>query len=105
MIEVTFLIPITQNSNGKYHSKKLWDAFHTDLCDTFGGFTKECKVYGQWKDDNGIVIEDYSWKYIVAIGKERITEMVELRNILCKYKPLFDQECIYLSCKGKVEFI
>jgi len=102
MIEATFLIPLTQNGNGNRHSKKLWDKFHTELCDTFGGFTKECKVYGQWVNGNGEVIKDHSWKYIVAIDSNRTAE---LESCLSKFKLIFDQETIYLSVNGQVYFI
>jgi len=97
MIEATFLIPLTQNGNGKAHPKKLWDNFHAELCDRFGGFTKECKVYGQWMDGNGQVIKDISWKYIVAINNNRIAE---LKSCLSIFKLIFDQEAIYLSING-----
>ena len=102
MVESTFLIPMTKNKSSKKHPKELWDKFHDELRDTFGGFTKDTVVYGQWKNSNGETVEDYSQKYTIAIDLDR---KLELREMLFKYKLLFKQECIYLSILGQVYFI
>ena len=103
MVESTFLIPMTKNKSGETHSRELWTKLEDELCSTFGGFSRDLSyIYGQWTDDAGEVISDYSQRYTVALDQHRIPELKEL---LLEFKVLFGQECIYLSILGQVYFI
>lgn len=59
---------------------------------------------GKWIDPEkgGKVVDDESHFYAVALPEDRIHV---LRAIVARIAVSFDQECIYLSIKGEVEFV
>ncbi len=58
---------------------------------------------GEWvQGQSGKVIEDESRKYHVAVPKDQVKR---LRGILRKVANSFDQECIFLSVAGLVEYV
>ena len=57
----------------------------------------------EWKSTlSGNVSHDVSKRYFVALSKQRVNELRKLLQLACIE---FEQQCIYLSVAGVVEFI
>jgi hypothetical protein len=59
-------------------------------------------VPGEYRDRKESRVPDESWRYIVAVARPRVRE---LRRLLERAANTFDQESIYFSIKGDVEFV
>ena len=109
VVECAFLIPLTRNSDQKPHRPLCWNALQDALYQEFGGDTGPEAIYrsvrpvpGEYRGENGVRVQDESWRYIVAVPRDRLDS---LRRILRKAANTFDQESIYLSIAGIVEFV
>lgn len=97
-VECAFLVPQTEAS----HLGKL-PIVRKMLLRAFGGFTQEGQALsGVWKNPAGQVISDILVRFVCAVPDDRV---VELRDIVRKLCAAFNQECIYFSVAGRVEFI
>lgn len=102
MIETYFLIPLADN-DGKKFKKKQYKEMEYDIVKRFGGLTKAAGInVGYWVNDEGILFEDKTYKYVLAISEDREEE---LKEVLSKYCKVFKQECLYLNVNGKVYFV
>jgi hypothetical protein len=104
LVECTFLIPLVGNSDRRQHSPTAWRDFAEDLLELYGAFSGPeiyfrtvSLVAGEWEG-----IKDKSRRYTVALPRNRIPV---LRGFLEEQCCRFDQEAIYLSVAGEVEFI
>jgi hypothetical protein len=111
LVECSFLIPILRNSDRNPHQPRCWSFLQDELLATFAGFTGPRKVFafksaesgqGAWRDANDGIVEDESRSYTIAVP---IHKVAELRSILGRTAEMFDQECIYFSVRGEVEFV
>ncbi len=112
LVDCYFLVPIRRNSDRKLHSRLLWRDLRQALRASFGGSSGPRKIFafrevelmpGEWvQGQTGKVIQDESRKYHVAVPEEHVTT---LRGILRKVANSFDQECIFLSVAGIVEYV
>jgi hypothetical protein len=110
LVECTFLVPLARNTDKKPHSATVWQALERALYESFGGSTGPERIYrsvsgvpGSYQDDDGALVHDESFRYIVALPRGQFDR---LRAVLRRVANSFDQECIYL-CKsgGEVEFV
>ena len=108
IVECSFLVPLVRNSTKKPHQPLVWNALEDALYAKFGGSTVEQlyqalrPVDGQYQGVAGERIRDQSRRYLAAIPASRVDE---LRDLLARVANSFDQECVYLSIRGVVEFV
>ena len=107
MVECSFLIPIVRDStlsDGKEHSRELWQWLDTELLIRFGGRTVAPGYQeGFYRDpDTGNRVDDRSIKFTVVVADEKLDEFRLLLRAACLF---FGQKCIYLSVAGHVEFV
>ncbi len=97
-IECAFLVPQTDD----WMKAKL-SVVRDLLLGKFGGFSEETTlVHGLWRDDDGIVHEDWSRRFGCAVHPARVGE---LRSIVREVCVAFQQQCVYFNVAGHVEFI
>ncbi len=111
MLECSFLIPLVRNSDKKPHPPITWRVFQDVLRKTFPkGHSGPTTVFhdvesvpGEWLDEEKQEhVQDQSRKYTIALPDDQIDT---LRSFLKKAANSFDQEEIYLSVAGSVEFV
>jgi len=112
LVECTFLIPILRDSEPRRpHAPLAWKTFEDALRRTSPSghqgpetvFRVAELVPGEYLDDGPRRrTADENRRYIVALPKERVRD---LRAFLRKAANTFDQRTIYLSIRGKVEFV
>ncbi len=109
LVECSFLIPLVRDSDRVPHQPLCWRSLEDALYSAFGGSSGPDLIYrgvrparGEYQSDVGARVRDESWRYIVAVSRARLDE---LRLILRKVANTFDQEAIYLSIAGSVEFV
>lgn len=112
IIECSFLVPIRRNSNRRRHRPMMWALLTNALRRTFGGFSGPRRIFafrgidtvaGEWTDSRtGRTVKDQSRQFVVALPEEKLDD---LRALLRKAAHSFDQEEIYLSVRGEVEFV
>lgn len=107
VLECSFLIPIRRDRNlsdGKLHKTDAWDWLKGELYRRFEGLTQAPELYaGSYKDpDTEERVSDESYKYFVAVPKNRVRQ---LRRLLAEACLVFHQKSIYLSVAGYVEFV
>jgi hypothetical protein len=105
LVECFFFIPLVGNTDKTPHQALAWNALYSN----FQGSTGPELVYvairptpGQYPGRGGDRIRDQSYRYLAAIPASRVDE---LRCFLRRAANTFDQECIYLSVCGVVEFV
>ncbi len=111
-VECSFLIPVTRDTDHLPHQPLAWRLLKQALLRHFGGwsgpekvlvFRKEELVPGGWIPEGGSEpIRDESQRYTVSLPEDRLDE---LRTLLRKAANTFDQQVIYLSVRGYVEFV
>ena len=108
-VECYFLVPLVRNRDKALHQPLAWDALDDALYAAFQGgtgpehlFVALRPVPGQYRGRGGERIRDQSYRYLAAILESRVEE---LRALLRRAANTFDQECIYLSVRGLVEFV
>ncbi len=107
MVECAILIPTLRDSeisDGEPHGVAAWQWLEERILERFGGFTIAPGEYpGIWKSAlTSSRVSDRSKKYYVAIA---MTKVDELRAIVREACVVFQQQCLYLSVAGHVEFI
>ena len=109
ILECAFFIPLIRNTDKRPHQPLCWNALQDALFEAFGGSTGPEAIYralrsvrGEYEGNAGERIVDESWRYIAAVPRSRLTD---LRQILARAANTYDQEAIYLSVAGVVEFI
>ena len=112
LVDCYFLVPIRRNSDRRLHSRLLWRDLRQALRTSFGGSSGPRRIFafrevelmpGEWvQGQTGKVIEDESRKYHVAVADDQVAA---LRGILRRVANSFDQECIFLSVAGIVEYV
>lgn len=109
VVECAFLIPLVRDSDRRPHQPSCWNALQDALFERFGGSTGPDVIYravrptaGEFRSEAGERVSDESWRYVVAVPRDRLDE---LRSILRRAANTFDQEAIYLSVAGIVEFV
>src|SRR5258708_40241761 len=104
--ECSFFVPQRRDakiSDGQPHTRRVWRWLDDQLHSKFGGFTIAPGIYeGRWRSPTGRHIADQSLRYIVAVPREKVSQ---LRKLLMRASNRFAQRCIYLSVAGYVEFI
>jgi len=111
LLECRFMIPVVRNSDRKPHSPLAWrvlqDAIRREYPKGHTGpenfYHASSLVPGEYEEEaTGHTVKDLSRQYTIALSE---SQLEELRNLLGKAAITFDQEAIYLSVSGKVEFI
>jgi hypothetical protein len=109
LVECAFLVPLVRNSDRAPHQPAAWNALQDALFEAFGGSSGPELIYrsvrpvpGDYRDAGGERIADESWRYVVALPRRRLND---LRALLRRAANTFDQEAIYLSVAGMVEFV
>lgn len=108
-IECHFFVPLVKNSDQKPHSPTAWKLLQNVLRKRFAGLSGPEGIYvklrpipGEYTSKAGEPVGDESYRYIVAVEKNRIDE---LRELMKKIGNTFDQEAIYFSVRGEVTCI
>jgi hypothetical protein len=111
-VECSFLIPTVRDSDGTPHAALAWRLLMETLARQFGGWSGPERVMvfrgyelvpGGWIPEKGSrPIQDESRRFIVSIPEDQLEV---LRAILRRSARTFDQQAIYLSVRGYVEFI
>ncbi len=111
-VECSFFIPVTRDSDHLPHQPLAWRLLKQHLLRQFGGwsgpekffvFRKMDLVPGGWMPEGGSKpIRDESQRYTVCLVEDRLDE---LRALLRKAANTFDQQVIYVSVRGYVEFV
>jgi len=106
LVECSFLVPIhrdPETSDGAPHEQENWYWLVERLFDLFGAWTLAPGVYeGVWKSPQGTAIPDQTRRYTVAIARKQVPQ---LRRLLVEVCEVFQQQAIYVSVGGEVEFI
>ncbi len=109
VVECYFLVPLVRNSDKQPHPPLAWNALDDALYTTFQGATGPEQVFvavrpvaGQYQGRGGERIRDQSYRYLAAIPESQVDA---LRALLRRVANTFDQECMYLSVRGLVEFV
>lgn len=107
LLECRFLIPVRRDTNlsdGAERDSAAWQWLRRELFALFEGATRDTGLHeGFYKDpDTETQVTDKSFRYTVAVAKERADELRQLLSLACL---VFQQKCIYLSVAGHVEFV
>ena len=107
VVECSFLVPVKRDallSDGCLHSSEAWVWLDDRLFELFGGRTLAPGLHeGLYQDpDTGEKVSDRSYKYTVALSRNRLKR---LRTLLSEACEVFAQKSIYLCIAGQVEFI
>ncbi len=111
-VECSFLIPTTRDTDRQPHPAMAWHLLKEALIRRFGGWSGPERVIvfrssefvpGGWIPEGGSEpVRDESRRYTVSLPEDRVDN---LRTLLRKVANTFDQQVIYLSVRGYVEFI
>src|SRR5687768_3258944 len=119
LLECAFLVPLVRDSDRKPHRPLCWNLLEDASYEKFGGrqgpeelgsrrvwpdrvYRSVRPVPGEYRSQTGSRVRDESRRYIVAVERRRVSE---LRRLLEQAANTFDQEAIYLSVRGEVEFV
>ena len=107
LIECRFFIPLVRDGNRNVHAPRAWQRLNAVLYATFRASTTRKTLWisidalsGEYHGKQGRVVDE-SREYILAIPRDRLDE---LRRILRRACITFDQQCLYFSVQGLVEF-
>jgi len=88
---------------GPLHQPFRWKLLESTLTLTFGGWTRESDVEGEWFDDEqGQAVRERSRAYSVDVPDERLNELVVLLQRACV---TFVQKCIRMVVSGRTRLI
>ena len=109
MVECHFFVPLVQDNRRQPHSPTAWRMLQDALRTRFGGRSGPEQIYvsmrvvpGEYTSDSGSLVEDRSYRYVVALEPSQLDD---LRALLRNVAITFGQEAIYLSVKGDVTFV
>lgn len=101
MIKTLLLVPIRDN-DGRPFPYSAWRDLENRLR-SFGGFSRQPLVHGQWADDTGRIYRDRSRRYVVSLSSVRAIPawlaMVEWAQ------SRFSQEAMYIELAGQPEIV
>jgi len=105
-VECRFFIPVRRDaeiSDGKTHSTVSWSWLKDKLIEYFDGGSGDKSLWeGFWRSKTGKVITDDSRLFLIALPANQVGV---LRLLLAQACEEFQQQTIYLSVGGYVEFI
>ncbi len=111
-VECSFLIPVVRDSDHRPHPAVAWRLLKEALLRRFGGwsgpervtvFRSSELVPGGWTPErDSEPIQDESRRYTIGLSEDRLDE---LRAVLRRAARSFDQQAVYLSVRGYVEFV
>lgn len=88
---------------GPLHPPFRWKALEDSLTRTFGGWTREPDVEGEWFDDEqGKAVRERSRAYTVDVPDDRLDELEALLRRACV---TFVQKCIRMVVNGRARLI
>ncbi|MBX3466153.1 MAG: hypothetical protein KF878_04540 [Planctomycetes bacterium] len=88
---------------GPLHPPFRWRLLEASLTRTFGGWTREPDVEGEWFDDEqGRAVRERSRAYSVDVADERLGELEALLRRACV---TFVQKCIRMVVSGRARLI
>jgi hypothetical protein len=97
-IECSFLIPVTESKH-----RRMIPHVQSALLDAFGGYSmSEGLIQGAWKNDKGIRVNDTLRHFTVALHPAKVGDLRGILRVVCKQ---FEQDCVYFSVQGNVEFV
>jgi len=112
LVECAFLMPLVRDSDRKRHQPSRWRALENVLYEESGRYSGPESWHrvhratrpsaGEYESGAGLRVSDRSRRYIVAVPRQRLDD---LRRILRHAANTFDQEAVYLSIAGIVEFV
>lgn len=111
LVEVSFFVPEVRNSDRQLHQPLAWRLLQDEIRRRFpeghagpeNFYRAVDLVPGEYSVAPGDPpISDRSRRYILALPETRIDEV---RELLRKAAVTFDQEAMYLSVAGVVEFV
>lgn len=104
MTSVSIFIPITDN-HGHHWGKVDYESFHARLITLFGGFSRpDHLVHGGWAGPDGVVYNDDSQEYIIAI-QGLLSDFNKLDAIISYIKPHFHQVSVFVRYLGCAEVL
>lgn len=110
-VQCEFFVPIVRNSDKKPHQPSAWALLGNEIRRVFPAghsgpetfYRGDALVPGEYEDRPGDPpIQDESRRYLLAIPESKVDD---LRQLLRKVANTFDQNAIYLSVRGYVEFV
>lgn len=104
MTSVSILVPSADNL-GNTWSKATYDALHARLIALFGGFSNHDRpVKGGWAGPDGVVYNDESQEYIIAISG-LLRDFNKLDTIISYIKDRFQQISVFVRYLGCAEVL
>ena len=110
-VQCEFFIPIVRNSDKKPHQPVVWNLLVNEIRRLFPAghsgpetfYRGDALVPGEYEESPAMPrVEDISRRYILAIPESKLND---LRLMLRMAAHTFDQQAIYLSVGGTVEFV
>ena len=112
LVECSFLVPVVGDTDRRPHAPVAWRLLQDAIHETFKGLSGPERfqlvrdvalVPGSYTEEvTERRVQDESRRYTVAIHRGSLSD---LRRILKKAANTFDQNYIYLSVAGRVEFV
>ena len=102
-LKIAFIIlPLRDNQGRKTTAAHA--ALRTAVLDNYGGYTQTL-VTGVWRNEDGVVFNDDSLKYEIAMG-EVFYETLTLTEIAAQACRDADQQCVMVQlASGRVSFV
>ena len=110
-VQCEFFIPIVRNGDKKPHQSVAWNLLVNEIRRVFPAghsgpetfYRGDALVPGEYEESPGSPpVSDTSRRYLLAIPEGKVND---LRLLLKMAAHTFDQQAIYLSVAGVVEFV
>jgi hypothetical protein len=110
-VQCEFFIPIVRDSDRRPHQPVAWDLLVNEIRRVFPAghtgpetfYRGDALVPGEYEaNPEAPPVTDISRRYILAIPEGTVNE---LRQLLRRAAHTFDQQALYLSVAGHVEFV
>ncbi len=110
-LQCEFFVPIVRNSDKKPHQPVAWNLLVNEIRRLFPAghsgpemfYRGDSLVPGEYEENPGTPpISDISRRYILALPEGKVND---LRLLLRMAAHTFDQQAMYLSVAGVVEFV
>ncbi len=110
-VQCEFLVPIVRNTDKKPHQPIAWNLLVNEIRRVFPAghsgpetfYRGDSLVPGEYEESPGTPpVSDISRRYILAIPESKVND---LRLLLKMAAHTFDQQAMYLSVAGTVEFV
>lgn len=102
-LKIAFIILPLRNNHGE-RTTAAHDALRTAVLDNYGGYTQTL-VTGVWRNEDGVVFNDDSLKYEIAMdtGAGAGKTLVAIAAQACRDA---DQQCVMIQvAAGRVSFV